>query len=200
MDNLRVMAPKQTEDTIRKYLDSLGSSSRPVVDREAVKSLKREIRSQSDPIKKLALITALEEEQAGRAPDLDGPKATFVAEGKAWAEGRGFSASALQTLGVPDEVLRQAGFSVSARTRPASSGRRSGGSRAPRVPFEEVTAAAKKLGKSWKLADLAAAVDRDSNTTRNYVKRLIHEGLVTEVGDDPSHDGRGRAPKLYTSK
>ncbi len=193
------MASKQTEDTIRKYLDSLGSSSRPIVDREAVKSLKREIRSQSDPIKKLALITALEEEETGRAPDLDGPKATFVAEGKAWADGRGFSATALQTLGVPDDVLRQAGFSVSARTRPASSGRR-GGSRAPRVPFEDVMAAAKQLGKNWKLADLALAVDRDSNTTRNYVKKLIADGLVTEIGDDPSHDGRGRAPKLYTSK
>ncbi len=194
------MAPKQPEDTIRNYLESLGTSSKPVVDKEAVKALKREIRSEGDPIKKLALITALEEEETGQTPDLDAPKATFVAEGKAWAEGRGFSASSLQTLGVPDDVLRQAGFTVSARTRPASSGRRSGGSRAPRVPFEEVTAAAKKLGKNWKLADLANAVDRDNNTTRNYVKKLIDEGLVTEIGDDPSHDGRGRAPKLYSSK
>lgn len=193
------MASKQTEDQIRSYLDSLGSSSKPMVDREAVKSLKREVRSESDPIKRLALITALEEEETGRAPDLEGPKATFVAEGKAWAEAKGFPATALQTLGVPDDVLRQAGFSVSARTRPAPSGRR-GGSRAPRVPFEEVKAAAKKLGKNWKLADLAAAVDRDSNTTRNYVKKLMQEDLVTEVGDDPSHDGRGRAPKLYSSK
>lgn len=33
--------------------------------------------------------------------------------------------------------------------------------------------------------------ERDRTTVRNYVNRLIEEGIVLVVGDDPQHDGRG---------
>lgn len=59
---------------------------------------------------------------------------------------------------------------------------------------------AKKLGSGWKLADLAAALERDATTVRNYVTKLVEEGIVTVIGDDPKHDGRGRAPKIYAAK
>jgi hypothetical protein len=190
------MATKKIEDGIRTYLDSLGVSQKPVVDREAVKSLKAEIKAAVDPIQKLRLLAALDEEQAGRVPDTGGDKAVFVAEAKAWADAEGIPVSAFQALKVPDDVLREAGFSVSANAS-GSAGRASSGTRAPRVPLDEVKAAAAKLGSGWKLSDLAASLERDAATVRNYVNKLVEAGVVVVVGDDPKHDGRGRAPKIY---
>lgn len=194
------MATKKIEDGIRTYLDSLGVSQKAVVDREAVKALKAEIRSEADPIAKLRLLAALEDEQAGRVPDTDVGKAVFVAEAKAWAVSEGIPVSAFQALKVPDDVLKEAGFAL-AVVRPRPSARNSsGGSRAPRIPFEDVAAAAKKLGNGWKLSDLAAALDRDSTTVRNYVNKLVETEAVTVAGEDPKHDGRGRAAKIYAAR
>lgn len=194
------MATKKIEDGIRTYLDSLGASRKPVVDREAVKSLKAEIKAQTDPIAKLRLLAALEEEQAGRVPDLEGDKAVFVAEAKAWAEAEGIPVSAFQTLGVPDEVLLEAGFDPSPAGPKTTATSRTAGGRAPRIPIEDVRAVAKKLGSGWKLADLASTLGRDTATARNYVNKLIDEGLLVDLGEDPKHDGRGRAPKVYGLK
>jgi hypothetical protein len=132
-------------------------------------------------------------------PDTSGDQAVFVAEAKAWAEAEGVSATAFQGLGVPDEILAEAGFEISPAAR-STSNRSSGSGRAPRIPIEDVKAAVRKLGSGWKLSDLAAALDRDSATVRNYVNKLVKEGDITIVGDDPKHDGRGRAPKLYAAK
>ena len=192
------MAQKTIEDGIRSYLDGLGQSDKPVVDREAVKNLKAQIRDETDSLNKLKLLVALQDEEAGHLPDRSGDQAVFVAEAKAWADGEGIPASAFQALGVPDEVLAQAGFTITvapARSAP----RASSGSRAPRIPFADVQAAALKLGAEWKLSDLASLLDRDVATARNYLAKLIQEGDVTIIGDDPHHDGRGRAPKLYRS-
>lgn len=189
------MAVKKIEDAIREYLDGVGKPVRPSVDREAVKALKAEIRGTSDPIAKLRLYSALEVEEAGRVPDTAADKAVFVAEAQRWAEGEGISASAFQALGVPDDVLKEAGFTLAATPSPAT-----GGGRAPRVPIEEVTKAVRKLGSGWKLSDLASELDRDPATVRNYVNKLVDQGVITVAGDDPTHNGRGRAPKLYAAR
>ena len=47
------------------------------------------------------------------------------------------------------------------------------------------------------LAQVAELIDRPTATTRNYVNKLKDLNLVEIVGDDPNHDGRGKAPKLY---
>lgn len=108
--------------------------------------------------------------------------------------------SAFQALKVPDDVLKEAGFSVTAAAARSTGPRSSGGSRAPRIPFEDVRAAVKKLGSGWKLSDLAAALERDIATVRNHVNKLVDESVVTVVGDDPKHDGRGRPPKVYAAR
>jgi len=194
------MATNKIEEGIRSYLDSLGASTKPVVDREAVKSLKADIKSEKDPIKRLRLLAALDEEQAGRAPDTAGDQAVFVAEAKAWAEREAIPVTAFQSLGVPDEVLREAGFGVTSGGRRPAAGSRRSGNRAPRVPLEDVKAAARKLGKKWKLSEMAAEIDRDAATARNHVNKLVDQGFVDVLGDDPNHDGRGRAPKLYATR
>lgn len=189
------MAIKKIEDGISAYLVSLGQSDKPVIDREAVKDLKAQIRAEPSPIAKLRLLAALEEEEAGRAPDHSGDRAVFVAEAKGWADSEGIPVTAFQALGVPDDILREAGFTVT----PAGGNRRSSGTRtrAPRIPLQDVAAVAKELRSGWKLSDLAEKLDRDPTTVRNYVNKLVDAGTIAVVGDDPHHDGRGRAPKLY---
>jgi hypothetical protein len=192
------MATKKIEDGIRAYLKSLVATSKPAVDREAVKALTTQVKEASDPIEKLRLLAALEEERAGRTVDNSGEKAVFIAEAKPWAEAEGIPVSAFQTLRVPDAVLREAGFTLP--TAPPVSVRQNGSAgRAPRVPLDDVKVAVTKLGDPWKLNDLARSLDRDVATVRNYVLKLIEQGLVKVLGDDPSHDGRGRAAKLYSS-
>lgn len=190
------MATKKTEDGIRSYLSSLGSSDKPVVDREAVKALKAQIRDEADVINKAKLLSELEREEAGRVPDLSGEEAVFVAEARAWAEDTGVTVSALQALGVADDVLKRAGFEVTAPARAGSASRR-GSTRAPRIPLSDVLAAARKLGSGWKLTDLAQVLGRDVATVRNYVNKLIEDGSISDLGEDPKHDGRGRAAKIY---
>ena len=58
----------------------------------------------------------------------------------------------------------------------------------------------KTLGEQWRLSDLAAKLDRDPATARNYINKLVDNGSVVIAGDDPNHDGRGRAPKLYSAR
>lgn len=193
------MATKKVEEGIRKYLESLGQSDKPVVDREAVNALKQQIRTETDLIEKAKLLSELEREEAGRIPDRSGDEALFVAEAGAWAEETGVTVGALQALGVSADVLRRAGFKVETTTgtrRAARAGGRSGG-RAPAIPLDDVAAAARKLGSGWRLADLAGVLDRDPMTVRNYVTKLIERGVVADLGDDPRHEGRGRAPKIY---
>ena len=88
-------------------------------------------------------------------------------------------------------------LSSSAASKGGRSGRSGRSTRAPRVPIEQVEGAARRLGKRWTLNDLATAIGRELTTTRNYLNRVIEAGTVTALGDDPDHDGRGRAPKLY---
>ena len=193
------MASQSVEEGIRNYLEMLGEQGKRVVDREAVRALKAQARAEKDVLKKVAVLSELEREQAGRAVDISGPEALFVAEAKGWAEGAGFTVGALQQVGVPDEVLRRAGFTVSQPSRgPVAAGPAGRTStRAPAIPLDEVAAAARKLGSGWKLADLAEVLDRESMTVRNYVTKLIENGVIVDLGEDPRHDGRGRAPKLY---
>lgn len=190
------MATTKVEDAIRAYLDSLGKSKpKRTVDREAIKALRDQIKQASDPIEKLKLLAALEDERKGKlsAEDNSGLEAVFVAEVKGWAEETGIPVSAFQALKVPDDVLKRAGFSLTV----AKPSERKSGTRAPRLALEEVAKAISTLGDTWKLTDLAAKIGRDAATTRNYVNKLVEAGTVKIVGDDPKHNGRGRAPKLY---
>lgn len=189
----------EAETAVRSYLDALAAPATPkrVVDREAVRDLQAQIKAADDVIEQLRLHAALEEERQGRVePEVDRSalEAGFVAVAKAWADEEGITAAAFQALRVPDDVLAKAGFEVptSARARP-----RATTTRAPRLALGEVRAAIAQLPHTWRLSELAERIDRDTNTTRNYVGKLIDEGSVTVLGDDPDHSGRGRAPKLY---
>jgi hypothetical protein len=187
------------EDAIRGYLESLtskGSGARSVIDREAVRALRDQIKAATDPIARLNLARELRDASTPKSvepaphPGLD----VFVANAQAWAAEHGYTAGDLQRYAkVPADVLREAGFHVPAQARRVASSVRT---RAARLdPLGDVLPVIKGLGAPFKLSDLADKLDRDVATTRNYVRRLVGDGLVAEAGEDAT--GPGRPAKLY---
>jgi hypothetical protein len=194
------MPTANVEDSIRAYLASLEASPtarKPVVDKEAVKALSAQIKAETDPINKLRLYAAREEARKGVVPepeDTSGLEAVFVAEAKAWADAEGIPVDAFLALHVPGQVLRDAGFSLAGRTSTATAAP-ARSTRAPSLPIHEVNRAIDALGPKWKISELAERLDREVATVRNYVKRLVADGQLREVGEDAS--GQGRPAKLY---
>lgn len=194
------MPTANVEDSIRAYLASLEAkpaTPKPVVDREAVKALTAQIKAESDPINKLRLYAAREEARKGAIPepeDTSGLEAVFVAEAKAWADAEGIPVDAFLALNVPGQVLRDAGFTLAGRTS-AVAAAATRATRAPSLPLHEVNRAIDELGAKWKINELAERLDREVATVRNYVKRLVADGQLKEVGEDAS--GQGRPAKLY---
>ena len=92
----------------------------------------------------------------------------------------------------PDEAIRASGFLVRGTGARSSS---AAGTRAPRLGVDEVVA--KLPSGPFTVADLAAAIDREVGTARNYIPKLLDAGAITESGLDESAPGP-RKPKLYT--
>lgn len=194
------MTAKDIETGIAAYLESLTKkvgAARATVDREAVKAIKDRIKAATDPIARLDLARELREASAPKQqePAEHPGLRTFVDHAKAWAEEKGYTAGDLQRYAkVPADVLREAGFAV-----PRITERAIARTRAPRLdPLADVLPVAKRLGDTFKLTDLAAKIERDIATTRNYVNRLVADGLVTVVGEDASR--QGRPAKVYQAR
>ena len=195
------MATMNVEDSIRSYLASLAakpSTSKPVVDREAVKALTARIRAESDPVSRLRLYAAREEVRKGAVPepeDTSGLEAVFIVEAKAWADSERIGVDAFLAMKVPGRVLREAGFTLTGSSASPTSPTSASRARAPQVPIHEVHRAIDELGSRWKISELARRLERDVATVRNYVKKLVKDGQLKEVGEDAS--GQGRPAKLY---
>ena len=194
------MPTKTAEQSVRDYLESLGkrvSAPKPTVDREAVKAVRARIKAARDPIQKLLLHRELEAAQKpvvqpAAAPD-GGLEDDFVAKAKEYAEDKDIPASAFLALKVPQDVLRRAGF-----TLPRAAQRQANRLRAPRIDLDDVVKVAKGLGPQWTLKDLAAKLERDATTTRNYVNKLVERGIITVGGKEPSK--RGKPANIYKFK
>jgi hypothetical protein len=179
------------EDAVRRYLLFLVDPE-SLRDAEAVETATAAVATATDPIEKLRALAALESAQ-----DVDATacREAFLLHAKTWADAEGISAKAFLELGVPAADLVAAGLTAAAgRARRAAAGGGARG-RAPRLTLDEV--AAKLPDGEFRLSHLAAAIDREPATTRNYLTKLVESGVVTDLGEDPRHDGRGKAPKLY---
>lgn len=178
------------EGAVRLYLMYL-QDPESLRDETAIKKAEADVDKAKDPIDRLKAMAALER---AKAVDGDAFEQDFIAHAKTWAEAEGIPARAFIEMGVPAKVLSAAGL-VARGTKRTGSTRTSSGGRAPRMSLDEV--AAKLPSGQFKVADLATAIDREPTTARNYLNKLVDAGKVTEIGDDPNHDGRGKAPKLY---
>lgn len=193
--DVRSMAAPSPEDAVRRYLSWL-EDPESIVDDAAIAQAEAAVAEAADPLARLHALADLEH---ARAADSQGVTADFVAHAKAYADAQSIPLAAWEALGVPEEVLRQAGL-TGGRGRRSASGRSGGGTgqRAPKVAIEELKAAARRLPKRFTLADVAREAGGGSpQTVRKAVDEMIEAGQVRNLGPKPDHHGRGRAPTLY---
>ncbi len=167
-----------------------------LVDETAVKKAEAAVNSAKDPLDRLQALAALDR---ARQADGDQLREDFVAQALTYAAEQDIPVSAFREMGVPADVLAEAGFDVgTTRRRRRSAPSPTGRTRAPRVPLEEIKSAMGRLSKRFTLSDLANAAGGGSPATlRKAVDELISEGQVTKIGPKQDHQGRGRAPTVY---
>lgn len=180
------------EGSVRLYLLFIEDPAKLRDDSEIQKKTKAVLDAQ-DPIEKLKALAALE-----RAANIDEKplRAGFVAHAKAWADDQGIPAGAFRELKVPDDVLREAGFSLPA-SRTRGRGAASGRERAKSVPVEDIKAHVLSLKGTFILTDIITGFGGSPATVRKAVDELIDAKQVEKLGPDPDYQGRGRAPIQY---
>ncbi|MBX3284192.1 MAG: hypothetical protein KF703_02515 [Actinobacteria bacterium] len=193
-------AAPDPESAVRRYLAWLDDPA-SAVDQEAVARAEAALAAATDPIDRLHAAAARER---ARAADASSIATAFVRSARAYAEAEGIPVEAFRALGVPDDVLGEAGFAVpSSRGRrgPSASGTRrarSSAPRAPQIPVGQIKAVAEQMPKQFTLAQLAEAAGGGSPVTvRKAVDELIAEGRAAKLGPDANHTGPGRAPTIY---
>ncbi|QYG92424.1 hypothetical protein HC251_08190 [Iamia sp. SCSIO 61187] len=186
------MASPSPEDAVRRYLQWLEDPS-SILDEDAVAKAEAAVAAAPDPLARLHALADLEH---ARAADSEGVTEDFVAYAKDYAEAQSIPLAAFEAMGVPTEVLRQAGL-LGGRGR-RGGGRSGGGQRAPKVSIEELKAAARRLPKQFTLSDVAREAGGGSpQTVRKAIDEMIDAGQARSLGPKPDHHGRGRAPTLY---
>jgi hypothetical protein len=194
------------EEVIRTYLNAL-RDPQSLRDEEAVEETRARLESTDDPIERLRIQSELDRLAE---PDLDAVEDDFVVHAKAWADEAGISAKAFAAEGVPNGVLRRAGFPVSGgdgrsqgRKGGRGGGRRSGGgggggtrrSSGTRVTTQEVIDAMPK--GAFTVKGLQEASGASPAVVRKAITAEVEAGRLEDVGTDPDHRGPGRAPRLF---
>jgi hypothetical protein len=186
-------AKTSSEEAVRQYLLYLENPEQ-LRDEKEIQRKTKAVLDAADPVEKLKALADLE-----RVANIDeGPlRKGFVENAKAWAEELSIPLTAFRELKVPDDVLREAGFSVAAgrgRGR-AGTGERQ---RAKAVPIEEIKTWILNSKGTFVLTDIMSNVGGSPATVRKAVDELIEAGSVEKLGPVPDYAGRGRAPVQYS--
>lgn len=183
------------EKAVRDYLVSLRDPA-SLRDDERVQSLQSRLEEADDELARLQIRQEMIEAEQ---PPVQKFEDEFVTHAKAWAEQTGVSDRAFLAEGVPAAVLRKAGF------RNVGSGRRrgggaaaasSGGGRRRRVSADEVRSAIPSKG-NFTVKDVQDASGASNAVVRRVIGEEVEAGSVQDLGPDPEHTGRGRAPTVY---
>jgi len=151
------MSPAATESAVRDYLRAVKDPS-SLRDDSSIAGLRKRLEETDDGLERLRLRQQIADAES---PNLERYEEGFVTHAKAWADEMGIGVKAFTEEGVPNEVLRRAGFSVAGRRGRGAS--KSGGSsaRAPRrsrVTVDQVRAAIPQGGFTIKqLQDASGA-------------------------------------------
>lgn len=179
---------------MRLYLLYLDDPSK-LVDQTAVKKAEAAVEKAKDPLERLHALADLEH---AKQADGDQLREDFIGLAKSYANEQSIPLSAFREMGVPADVLAEAGFAVRGPARRGQTAAGASRSRAPRVPLEQIKAAASRLPKRFTLADLGQGAGGGSSATiRKAADELIAEGKVTKLGPMEDYSGRGRAPTVY---
>jgi hypothetical protein len=187
------------EEAVRAYLRFLEDPT-SVVDAAAVKQAQSAVDSATDPIARLKALSALERAQA---TDETVYRNDFVRYARTWAQEEGIPASAFRELGVPKDVLAEAGLDGPPRR---DGRRRRGGAgtgprgtaprqRRPAVKTEALQEAILGMAEPFTVKDIVENVGGSPMTVKAVLERLIAQEKVTDVGERPA--ARGRAAKLW---
>lgn len=182
------------EEAVRSYLLYLDDPSK-LRDEAEIQKKTQAVLDAVDPIDKLKALADLERvAKVDEAPLREG----FVAHAQDWASGQGIPVAAFRELGVPDDVLRAAGFEL-----PAVTDRRRRSAEAPRqraksVPVEDIKAFVLAQTGTFVLADVQTGAGGSPATVRKAVEELVESGQVEKLGPVEGYAGRGRAPIQYS--
>ena len=188
------MATTSSETAVRNYLTYL-SDPDSLVDRSALEKLEDEAEKAKDPVDKLMALARLEN---ARSADPDIYRRGFVENAKAWAEAEGVPASAFERMGVPADVLRDAGLVAKgrrARGRAASKDKVTRVRRA-RLRPEQLEEGILGLDEPFSVRDVADRIGGSPLTVKAAVERLEAQGKIMPAGERSG--GRGRASKVWT--
>jgi hypothetical protein len=177
------------EGAVRLYLLALEDPSK-LRDDAKIKKLEAQVASAKDPIDKLKAYAELERAEA---VDISGYRADFVKNARSWAQANGVSAAAFAALGVPAEDLRAAGIIGGGRARSRSTA--PAGPRRSRVTIEDIKA--RIPAGPFTVKQLEAASGGSPGTVRKAISELLAAGGLEDLGSDPGHASRGKAPTLY---
>jgi len=181
------------ETAVRNYLTFL-SDPDSLVDQASVGMLESEVAKAKDPVDKLLAISRLLRAQSA---DPDTFVQGFVENAKEWAEAEGVPASAFEQMGVPRDVLQQAGIIVvggrgrSARTRTTSTT-----PRRARVRPEQLEEGILAFDEPFSIKDVSERVGGSPLTIKAAVERLEAQQKIVPAGERSG--GRGRASKVWT--
>jgi hypothetical protein len=182
-----------TEDAVRNYLTALKDPD-ALRDDEVITDLESRIESSEDQLERLRLRQQLLEAQA---PQFERSEDAFVSNAKAWADEHGVSAEAFASEGVPQGVLRRAGFSIGrGGGKKRTKGSRGTATRSrSRVTSDEVRGAIPE--GTFTIKQLQEESGASPAVVRKVVAAELEAGNISEEGADPDHQGPGRAPTLY---
>jgi hypothetical protein len=181
------------EGAVRSFLTFLTDPD-SLVDAEAVEMHQNAVEAAKDPIEKLKALSAL---QRARAVDPALFRSDFVRYAKTWAEAESVPASAFQQLGVPDELLQQAGIIIvggrgrrrkSAAAAPAATRRKA-------VSASQLEEGILALDGEFTLKDVSERVGGSPATIKAAIERLEAQEKVQAAGERTG--SRGRAARTW---
>lgn len=152
--------------------------------------LEQALQHTTDPIERLKVLAQL---QRLRHPVEATYKRAFIEHAKAWAERNDVPPPAFIEMGVPVDVLDEAGLLPVDPPDSATSLGRFGRA----VSAERVAAAALRQRRRFTQPQLRAATGASPMTIRKALAHLIADGKVRVIGPDPDWNKPGRAPLLY---
>jgi hypothetical protein len=186
------------ELAVRQYLTFVDDPDK-LVDPGEITRLEKAVASAGDPLAKLRAVGALEK---ARSVDGSAYRTDFVRYAKEWADQEGVPVVAFSKLGVPDEVLVEAGLLAGGRGRGRGRRRRleegAPRQRAKAVPVEVIKT--KVPDGRFTVRQLEELSGGSPATVRKALASLIDGGDVEELGPAGDWAGRGRAPNVYQKK
>lgn len=191
--NANGAASNAAEGAVRSFLTFLTDPD-SLVDAEAVKMHQNAVEAAKDPIEKLKALSAL---QRAQAVDPAVFRSDFVRYAKSWADAENVPASAFQQLGVPEDLLQQAGIIVvgGRGRRRKSAGTTSTGTRRKAVSASQLEEGILALDGEFTLKDVAERVGGSPATIKAAIERLEAQEKVQSAGERTGN--RGRAARTW---